>query len=126
MRAPTHLIAAACALAVPPLLFLDFLGDSATSETGWSILERIDVIATVFCVIAAALLVLGPRPRRMAFAAAAALLFAAFGLLIALPVELPAQFEGEVDSKLGGYLTPVAALAGAGAALLAAERAPRD
>ena len=124
-RTPTALIAAACAVLVPLLLLLDYLGGPASTQSGWAILERLDVVVLVFCVGAAVLLVATPTERRVSYGAAAALLFAVFGLVVALPIEYPAQAGAGVEVKLGGYLAPVIALAGAGAALFAAERASR-
>ena len=126
-RSPTPLIAAACALLVPLLLLLDYLGGPASTQSGWAILERLDVVVVIFCVAAAVLLVVAPlAERRVSYAAAAALLFAVFGLVVALPIEYPAQAPAGVEAKVGGYLAPLIALVAAGAALFAAERAPRD
>ena len=111
-------------MAVPLLLLLDYVGGPGQTYSGWQLLSRVDVIAAIFCALAALLLVIQPEPRRAGLGAAAALMFVVFGLVLATPLELSS--EGAVGFELGGYLSVVAAFVAAGAALFAAERAARD
>jgi hypothetical protein len=119
-----HVVAALCAAAVPLLLLLPYLGGGDESESAWS-LNRIDIVTLIFCVLAVALILasLLVGHRRSLGIAAAALLFAVFGLVLAFPLEFPALAEG-TNVEVGGYLAPLAALIGAGAAVFAAEQAP--
>ena len=119
-----HIIGLACAAAVPLLMLLKYLGSGDDSRSAWKLLERVDIVALIFCVLAAGLLLASMlNHRRSLGIAAAALLFAVFGLLLTYPLELPAQSD-DVSVKLGGYLVPLFALIGAGAAIYAAELAP--
>ena len=119
------LAGAACALLVPLALLLPYLGGDGETETGWA-LERIDIVALVFCLLAAGLLAASLRERRRSLClGAAALLFAVFGLVLAFPLEFPALVDGTA-TEIGGYLAPLAALLGAGAAAYAGELSPRD
>jgi hypothetical protein len=118
------LIGAVCAAAVPLLMLLKYLGSGDDSRSAWKLLERADIVVLIFCVLAAGLLVVSLlNHRRSLGVAAAALLFASFGLLLTFPLELPAQSD-DVSVKIGGYLAPLFALIGAGAAIYAAELAP--
>ena len=119
-----HVVAAICAAAVPLLLLLPYLGGGDETENGWA-LKRIDIVTLIFCVLAAALILasLFVGHRRSLGVAAAALLFAVFGLVLAFPLEFPALVEG-TSAEVGGYLAPLVALVGAGAAVFAAEQAP--
>ncbi len=119
-----HLVGAACAALVPLVMLLKYLGSGDDSRSAWTLLERIDIVALIFCVLATLLLLVSfANQRRSLGMAAAGLLFATFGLLLAFPLDLPAQTDG-VDVKIGGYLAPLLALVGAGAALYAAELVP--
>jgi len=119
-----HIIGVVCAVAVPLLMLLKYLGSDGDDRSAWKLLERADIVALIFCVIAAALLIVSLlNHRRSLGIAAAALLFAVFGLLLTFPLEIPAQSD-DVSVKLGGYLAPLFALIGAGAAVYAAELAP--
>jgi hypothetical protein len=120
-----HIVGAGCALLVPILMLLKYLGSGDDSRSAWKLLERADIVALIFCVLAAGLLLasLFTGHRRSLGVAAAALLFAVFGLLLTFPLELPAQ-PGDVSVKIGGYLVPLFALIAAGAAVYAAELAP--
>jgi len=116
-----HIVGVVCAAAVPLLLLLPYLGGGGETETGWA-LKRIDIVTLVFCVLAVLLLVASLYEHRRSLPlAAAGLLFAAFGLVLAFPLEFPALTDA--DTEIGGYLTPLVALIGAGAALYAAELA---
>ena len=117
-----HIVAAICAAAVPLLLLLPYLGGEGESENAWS-LKRIDIVTLIFCVLAVALILasLLVGHRRSLCTAAAALLFAAFGLVLAFPLEFPALVEG-TSAEVGGYLAPLVALVGAGAAVFAADQ----
>lgn len=116
-----HIVTGLCAIAVPLLLFLEPISD--LDLTGWEAYERTDVLVLIFCVLAllltAASLV---SATRALVTAAAGLLFATFGLLIPGPFEQAAQSDGGVG--IGAYLSIIAALIGAGAAVFAAEQAP--
>ena len=116
-----HVVAAVCAAAVPLLLLLPYLGGGGETESGWA-LNRIDIVTLIFCVLAVALILasLFGGHRRSLGAAAAALLFAVFGLVLAFPLEFPALVEG-TSAEVGGYLAPLVALVGAGAAVFAAD-----
>ncbi|MEA2446064.1 MAG: hypothetical protein QOJ12_3356 [Thermoleophilales bacterium] len=119
-----HIVAFVCAVLVPVLMLLKYLGNGSRSESAWTLLERIDIVALIFSVLAALLVAasfLGGQ-RRSLLLAAAALLFATFGLVLAFPLELPAQ--GGTTVKIGGYLTVLVSLIGAAAAVFAAERVP--
>jgi hypothetical protein len=119
-----HIVALLAAVLVPVLMLLKYLGDASRSESAWKLFVRIDIVTLIFCVLAALLVaasLLGGQ-RRSLLLAAAALLFAAFGLVLAFPLELPAQ--GDTSVKIGGYLTVLFSLVGAGAAVFAAERVP--
>jgi len=120
-----HIIAAICAALVPVVMLLKYLGLDDDTRSAWKLLERIDIVVLIFCVLAVLLLAVSllAAHRRSFPLAAAALLFAAFGLLLAFPLDLPAQSEG-VSVKIGGYLAPLLALIGAAAAVYAAELAP--
>src|SRR5215216_3749634 len=119
-----HIIAAACAALVPVAMLLKYLGSGDETRSAWKILERIDIVSLIFCVLAVLLLAASfMAQRRSLCIAAAGLLFATFGLLLAFPLDLPAQTDG-IDVKIGGYLTPLLALVGAGAAVFAAESVP--
>jgi hypothetical protein len=120
-----HIIGAACAALVPILMLLKYLGSTGDDRSAWKLLERADIVSLIFCVLAAGLLLasLLTGHRRSLGVAAAALMFAVFGLLITFPLELPAQSD-DVSVKIGGYLTPLFALIAAGAAVYAAELAP--
>jgi hypothetical protein len=118
-----HMIGAACAAAVPLLMLLPYLGSGNDTRSAWKLFEKIDIVALIFCVIAAALLVASLlNQRRSLGIAGAALLFAVFGLMIAVPLETQAG----VSTKIGGYLVPLFALIGAGAAVYASELVPSD
>ena len=119
-----HIVAAVCAVAVPLLLLLPYLGGGDETENGWA-LKRIDIVTLIFCVLAVGLILasLLVGHRRSLGVAAAALLFAVFGLVLAFPLEFPALSDG-VSAEVGGYLAPLVALIGAGAAVFAAEQAP--
>ena len=119
-----HIAALACAVLVPVLMLLKYLGDDSRSESAWKLFVRIDIVTLIFCVLAALLVAasLVAGQRRSLLLAGAALLFATFGLVLAFPLELPAQ--GETSVKIGGYLTVLFSLVGAGAAVFAAERVP--
>ena len=121
-----HIVAAICAAAVPLLLLLPYLGGGGEDDNAWA-LKRIDIVTLIFCVLAVALILasLFVGHRRSLCIAAAALLFAVFGLVLAFPLEFPALVEG-ASAKVGGYLAPLAALAGAGAAVFAADQATTD
>lgn len=119
-----HIIAIVMAVAVPLLLLLDVLSQGDESASGWKAYERVDIIVAIFCglavlVLAASLL---SAHRRSLGIAAAALLFASFGLLLAFPLESAAQTDANV--AIGAWLSAIAALVGAGAAVYAAELAP--
>jgi hypothetical protein len=119
-----HIVALLSAVLVPVLMLLKYLGDTSRSESAWKLFVRIDIVTLIFCVLA--VLLVGASflvgQRRSLLLAAAGLLFAAFGLVLAFPLELPAQ--GDTSVKIGGYLTVLASLVGAGAAVFAAERVP--
>jgi hypothetical protein len=119
-----HIVALFSAVLVPLLLLLKYLGDDGRSESAWTLLKRIDIVTLIFCVLAALLVAasLLVGQRRSLLLAAAALLFATFGLVLAFPLELPAQ--GGTSVKIGGYLSVLVSLIGAGAAVFAAERVP--
>jgi hypothetical protein len=117
-----HLIGVICAGAVPLLMLLPYLGSGSTSEAAWK-LKRLDIVVLIFCVLAAGLLLVSlVNQSRSLCLAAAALLFAAFGLVLAFPLEFPALTNASV--KIGGYLSPLVALVGGGAAVFAAEQVP--
>jgi hypothetical protein len=119
-----HIIAAACAVAVPLLMLLKYLGSDGDDRSAWKLLERADIVALVFCALAVALLLVSLlNHRRSLDIAAAGLLFAVFGLMLTFPLELTAQSD-DVGVKIGGYLVPIFALIGAGAAVYAAELVP--
>jgi hypothetical protein len=119
-----HIAGAACAALVPVAMLLKYLGSGDDSRTAWELLKRIDVVSAIFCGLAVLLLVASlASQRRSLCIAAAALLFAVFGLLLAFPLDLPGQNAG-VDVKIGGYLAPLLALIGAGAAVYAGELVP--
>jgi hypothetical protein len=122
---PMHIIGAACAALVPILMLLKYLGSGDDSRSAWKLLERADIVALIFCVLAVLLLLVSllSGHRRSLGIAAAALMFAVFGLLLTFPLELPAQSD-DVSVKIGGYLAPLFALIAAGAAVYAAELAP--
>ena len=119
-----HIIAIVMAVAVPLLLLLDVLSEGDESITGWKLYDRVDIIVLIFCVLAvlvsAASLLFAHR--RSLGIAAAALLFATFGLLLPLPLESVAQSDASVS--IGAWLSAIAALVGAGASVYAAELAP--
>jgi hypothetical protein len=120
-----HIVGAACAALVPILMLLKYLGSDGDDRSAWKLLERADIVSLIFCVLAAGLLLaslLGGHRRSLGIAAAA-LMFAVFGLLLTFPLELPAQSD-DVSVKIGGYLVPLFALISAGAAVYAAELAP--
>jgi hypothetical protein len=119
-----HIVTAVAAAAVPLLMLLPYLGGEGESENGWA-LKRIDIVTLIFCVLALVLILssLFVGHRRSLCIAAAALLFAVFGLVLAFPLEFPALVEG-TSAKVGGYLAPLVALLGAGAAVYAADQAP--
>jgi prepilin signal peptidase PulO-like enzyme (type II secretory pathway) len=119
-----HIVALLSAVLVPVFMLLKYLGNDGQSENVWKLFERIDIVSLIFCVLAALLVAasLVAGQRRSLLLAAAALLFATFGLLLAFPLETPAQ--GDTTVKIGGYLTVLFALIGAGAAVFAAERVP--
>lgn len=120
----THIVAVVCAAGVPLAMLLKYLGSGDDNQSAWKLLERIDIVVLIFCLLAVLLLLASfMGHRRSLDVAAAALLFAAFGLVLAFPLDLPAQAE-DVSVKIGGYLAPLLALVGAGAALYAAELAP--
>ena len=119
-----HMLAALCAIAVPLLLFLKPIAD--LDGNGWEAYQRTDVLALIFCVLA--LLLVGASivaQRRALLVAAAGLLFASFGLLIPGPFEAAAQDES-VGIGIGAYLSLIAALIGAVAAVFASELAPAE
>jgi hypothetical protein len=119
-----HIVGAVCAALVPLVMLLDYLGSGDDSRSAWTLLKRIDIVSLIFCVLAVLLLVSSLFVQRRSFGiAAAGLLFAVFGLLLAFPLDLPAQTDG-IDVKIGGYLSPLLALVGAGAAVYAAELVP--
>jgi hypothetical protein len=120
-----HIVGAACAALVPILMLLKYLGSDGDDRSAWKLLERSDIVALIFCVLAAALLLasLLTGHRRSLGIAAAALMFAVFGLMLTFPLELPAQSD-DVGVKIGGYLVPLFALIAAGAAVYAAELTP--
>jgi hypothetical protein len=111
-----HVVAAVCAAALPLLMLLPYVAD----EKAWRF-ERVDIVVLVFSVIAVVLLLasLFVGHRRSLCLAAAALLFANFGLVLTFPLEVGG---GQVD--VAGYLLPLVSLIGAGAAVFAAEQAP--
>jgi Protein of unknown function (DUF2510) len=119
-----HIIGAACAALVPIVMLLQYLGSGDDNRSTWELLERIDIVVLIFSVLAAVLLLVSLlNQRRSLGIAAAVLLAAAFGLLLAFPLDLPAQTDG-ISVKVGGYLGPLLALVGAGAAVYAAELVP--
>jgi hypothetical protein len=119
-----HLVGALCAALVPVLMLLKYLGSGDDSRSAWKLFERIDIVSLIFCVLAVLLLIASFAAQRRALCVAAAVLLAAtFGMLLAFPLDLPAQTDG-VDVKIGGYLAPLIALIGAGAAALASELVP--
>jgi hypothetical protein len=122
-----HIVALACAVLVPVLMLLGYLESGDDSRSAWKLFERLDIVALIFCVLAAVLiassLLIGQR--RSLLIAAAMLLFATFGLLLAFVLELPAQEDG-VSAAIGGYLAPLVALIGGGASVFAAEQATTD
>ena len=119
-----HIIAIVMAVAVPLLLLLKVLSEDDESITGWKLYDRVDVIVLIFCVLAVLVLAASLlfAHRRSLGIAAAALLFASFGLLLPLPLESAAQSDASVS--IGAWLSAIAALIGAGAAVYAAELAP--
>jgi hypothetical protein len=118
-----HLVGALCAAATPALGLLAYIGSGGDSDNLWA-LKRIDIVVLIFCVLAVILLLASfMGARRSLCLAAAALLFASFGLVLAFPLEFPALVDG-AQVKIGGYLTPIVALIGAGAAVFAAESVP--
>lgn len=120
-----HIIGAVCAALVPVTMFLKYLGAGDESRSAWELFERIDIVVLIFSLLAAVLLVVSLMNQRRSLCVAAALLLAAsFGLLLAFPLDLPAQTDG-VSTKIGGYLGPLLALIAAGAAAGAAELVPR-
>jgi hypothetical protein len=119
-----HLIGAACAALVPVLMLLKYMGGFRDQDTAWKLFERVDIVVLIFCVLAVAALVASFFVQRRSLClAAAALLFVVFGLMLCFPLELPAQ-SSDVSVKIGGYLVPIVALIGAGAAIYAAELVP--
>jgi Protein of unknown function (DUF2510) len=120
-----HIVGAACAAAVPLLMLLKYLGSDGDDRSAWKLLERADIVSVIFCVLAVLLLLasLLTGHRRSLGLAAAALMFAVFGLLLTFPLELPAQSD-DVSVKIGGYLVTLFSLVAAGAAIYAAELTP--
>jgi hypothetical protein len=116
-----HIIGTVCAVAVPLLMLLPYLGQGDETQSAWKIFDTIDIVSLIFCVLAAAVLLASfVAQRRSLGVAASALLFAVFGLMLAVPLETT---EG-VSTEIGGYLVPIIALIGAGAATYAAELVP--
>jgi hypothetical protein len=119
-----HLIGAACAALVPILMLLKYMDGFRDQDSAWKLFERVDIVALIFCVLAVLLLIVSfVNQRRSLCLAAAALMFAVFGLMLCFPLELPAQSD-EVSTKIGGYLVPIFALFSAAAAIYAAEFVP--
>jgi hypothetical protein len=118
-----HMVALACAVLVPVLMLLAYLKSGDESQSAWKIFERLDIVTLIFAVLAAALVAasLVAGQRRSLLVAAGMLMFAAFGLVLAFVLELPAQEDG-LSTAIGGYLAPLVALVGGGAAVFAAEQ----
>ena len=118
-----HVVSAVCAAALPLLMLLNVLSDDDESITAWKLYERVDIIVLIFSVLA--VLLAGASfvvQRRSFMVAAAALLFASFGLLLPVPLESNAQSDDTV--AIGAWLSVIVSLVGAGAAAYAAELVP--
>jgi hypothetical protein len=117
-----HLVALIFAALVPILMLINALSTPGDSRSAWRLYDRVDIIVLIFCVLAVLLILTSMFiQRRLLLVAAAGLLFASFGMLLPFPLESAAQ-SNRISIEIGTWVSLLAALVAAGAAVFASER----